>query len=151
LSAAKPGFLGAWPVTGNLQVKGGVGELLFPVRELLVEDISLKPLSLPCGIIGISHRQIRKLRIASGNITPIKLGELPEKYAQGPCINNDMVEYDYECIFAPIDLPDSGTQQRPLTEIKPQTDLILYFPPKLGLCFASSHRGEVLQGYIYRR
>jgi hypothetical protein len=88
------------------------GQALAPEVEAVVEDLSLEPLALPEGVVGVLHGQIRQpgpLREAAGRV---ESGQLADQHPHGPAVGNDVVHGEEERVLGPADLHQQRVEQR---------------------------------------
>ena len=108
----------SWFICRKLQHRGRAGELLFPIRNQLIEHVALQPFALPHGIVAILNWQRwkrRRLFIREGFV---KHCQLVKQDGQRPTIARDVVHREHENVIVCADSEESRAQQRAAREIK---------------------------------
>jgi hypothetical protein len=90
---------------------GSIRELLFPVGQLFIQQMTLSPASLPGGKITVFHWELRQRRGTSSHDRIIDGRELPIKYFQGPAVARDVMRHQYQPMLVPRQSNQSCSQQ----------------------------------------
>ncbi len=82
---------GTRPVGGQLERGRGTGELVTPPIDLGREDVTLEPLALPDGEVGVLDGQGGELGGFSPGELPVEGGELADDDGDRPSVGDDVV------------------------------------------------------------
>ena len=103
------------PVCWQIQQSGRVSELLFPIRELSLQNFPGKLLPLPGCVICVLDWQLRQGRALVKGERTVELRHFAEQYAHGPGIAYDVMQG--EVLFG-REFEKRSPDQRTFAEIK---------------------------------
>src|ERR1043165_4713102 len=81
----------AWVVSRQFEDGRRARQVFSPIRELLIEDRALQPLSLPRRLVCILDREVLKRRGLAAGERLIEGGDLMDEDTDGPAVADDVV------------------------------------------------------------
>ena len=145
-SAVKCPSFGPRAVAGKSEHGWRAFQLLPPIIELGAEDVSLKPLPLPCGIVGVLHRQLRQGRRMSGGKSLVQFAKFLDKNSGRPRVADDVMHGQQENVILRVESQELSSHQRTGCQVERSGRLLA-----LAMRRASSSRcacGMVLKSTI---
>ncbi len=119
-------------VGGEVQHRGFVRQLLFPVVQLALAFALGQPLALPAAVVGVLQgqgRQLQALALGRGGIEP---RELVDQHIQRPAVGDDVVQGQQQLVFFVIQAHQGRPVQRPLLQIELGPGLVFADLPRPG-------------------
>ncbi len=86
----------SWVVGRQLQHRLLHAQLRAPVSELPLPFARIQPLALPCGVVGVLHRQGRQFHRLALRDGAVLRHELVDQDLHRPAIGDDMVHHDHK-------------------------------------------------------
>ncbi|OEZ49788.1 hypothetical protein DUGA6_62600 [Duganella sp. HH105] len=93
----------AWTVRRQRQQGRRAAQLLLPVGQALLQEITAEPLALPLHEVGVLNRQRRQRIGPAGNEGAVELSDLVDKYTHRPSIRYDVVHRERAKVLTAID------------------------------------------------
>ncbi|GAQ58684.1 hypothetical protein a10_08576 [Streptomyces acidiscabies] len=102
-------------VSGEAELVGEVGQLVFPVAELSAEGargvgLITEEGALPQGVVGVLRGQGLPVRFAAGAAGGVRLGEVVGEGAGGPAVAGDVVHDEEQDVFLAGEREQLGLQ-----------------------------------------
>ena len=118
-------------------------ELLPPVTTLLLQQFSGQPLSLPRGVVGVLHRQLRQSGQFQSPVGRIKPFPFLKEQSQRPLVHDAVMEGDPQHMFILGQCDPHDPPQGSLCQIKRTARLLQQPRFQSGLFLAGRHGLQV--------